>query len=359
MPVATVNSTPINGTNRIEEAASTVNVICVVPVRNESWVLPHFLECASSWADVIIVGHHRCTDQSAAIARRFEKVRLVSLDTTGDDRGLRRKLLLDEARKISGERLIFSIDADEMISANWLSNPEWAMMLNAPRGARFQFDWLEILPGLAQAAVFAKIVAFKDDGTDYIGAVKHEPPIPATRGEIVHLHDIKLLHYILMEPERMFSKHRWNKCLGIVQLGKRPWDMCIMYQDIKIKQYDAPSVPVDEKWLKGYEWLNEYRSGKDQQERCERCYWYDEEVLGYFDKYGTNRFRKLNIWHVDWNKKAQLLGRTGQYDDPRSSCEKWIHKFIESNRENLKCNHIFRWRLARLLGKTVLKKFGW
>jgi hypothetical protein len=300
------------------------NVICILPVKNESWILNNFIECANAWADVIIVGDHDSTDQSAMIAQQYDNVILVSLHNTSFDRGLRRKILLDEARKIPGKRLIFSLDADEMISANWSTSPEWALMLNGQPGTRFQFYWLEIMPGLREAAIFHKLVAFMDDGTEYIGTLKHEPLIPATNGEIINLHDIQLLHYDLVEPERMFSKHRWNKCIEIIEYGKRPWPMCIMYQDTKIKNYDAPIISVKKEWLKGYEWLEEYRLGH---EHMGKCYWYDQEVLDYFDKYGTSKFRKLNIWDIDWNKKAHLLGRMGNYDDPRSRYEKWVHRF--------------------------------
>ena len=229
-------------------------------------------------------------------------------------------------------------------------------MLNAQPGTRFRFDWLEILPNLRKAAFFEKLIAFKDDGTEYIGTMKHEPTIPITTGEIVHLKEIKLLHYILIEPQRMFSKHRWNKCLEIAELGKRPWPMCIMYQDREIKHYDAPIVPMRVEWVHGYEWLEEFRAVKND---SDKCYWYDEQVLDYFDKYGINKFRKLNIWDVDWNKRAQLLGRAGNYNDPRSMFEIWMHKFIEKHREELKMRQGFMWKAVCKFGETVLRSMGW
>ncbi len=335
---------------------SKTNVICVLPSRNESWILPHFFECASLWADFIILGDHLSVDDTASVAQRYEKVRLVPLHDTGIDRGLRRKILLEEARRIPGERLIFSIDADEMLSANSLASREWELMLNAQPGTRFRLDWLEVLPGLHKAALSQKLIAFKDDGTPYVGTTKHEPPIPATSGEIVHLREIKLLHYILIEPERMFSKHRWNKCFEIVELGKRPWSMCIMYQDRKIKHYDSPIISVRDEWVNGYEWLEEYRGNRDP---ISKSYWYDEQVLDYFDKYGIDRFRKLNIWDVDWNQKAQLLGRGGNYGDPRSVAEIWMHKFIERHREELKMKRRFKWKAIDKIAKTVLRLVGW
>lgn len=320
--------------------------------------MPHFIECATLWADIIIVGDHNSSDATASIASRNTKVRIVSLNNTGFDRGLRRKMLLTEARKTPGDRLIFSIDADEMISANWAQSPEWALMLNAKPGTKFKFDWLEILPGVAQAAVFSKIVAFKDDGSEYVGdgLTQHELPLPATSGETVPLRDIKLLHYILIDPERMFSKHRWFKCIEHIELGKRPWPMCVMYQDTTIKNYDAPVVNMEKEWLEGYGWLCEYQGFS---RKAVQCYWYDEQVLDYFDKYGTARFSKLNIWDADWNAKAKLLGKPGAYDDCRSAFEIWLHAFITKHREELKMRRSFKARLVNRLADVVLGKFGW
>lgn len=174
--------------------------------------------------------------------------------------------------------------------------------------------------------------------------------------EVVHLKEIKLLHFIDVDPERMFSKHRFLKCYEYLENGGRPWRICITYQDTRIKSYDAPIISLREEWIAGFNWLDEYRSRK---ENAGLCYWFDREVLNYFDKYGVKKFRKLNIWDVDWNQKAQLLNRRGHYQDPRSAYEVSVHKFIENHREELKIKQNFEWKAVRLFGKTVLRALGW
>lgn len=316
------------------------------------------IECARAWADVIIIGDHNSSDASASIAREYDKVKVVPFRDQSLDRGIRRKGLIEEARKVPGRNLIFTLDADEMISANWAHSPEWEFMLNAPPGTSFHFDWVELLPGLRRAAVFGQMGAFVDDGSEYTnrGTEIHESRMPQPKGEVVQLKDIKLLHYIAIDPGRLFSKHRWYKCAEYLETGKRPWAMCVMYQDRKIKSYDAPIIPVRDEWLMGYEWLDQYRPNGIQ---TERCYWHDEEVLNYFDKYGVRKFRKLNIWDVDWNQKARMLGRSGDYRDPRSGYEVRVHKFIEQYREELKLKRHLRFRLVGLFGRTVLRTVGW
>lgn len=331
-------------------------VICVLPVRNESWVLRHFIECAQAWADLIILGDHNSTDSSIQMAKQYAKVRVIPLSNPAFDAALRRKMLFDEARAVPGKRLIFAIDADEMISANWTDSLEWNRMLEAEPGTSFNFDWVELLPGLKQCAIFGQQAAFIDDDKEYSSPSIHEQRIPPAGGEVVQLHDIKLLHYIDIDPKRMLSKHRWYKCVEYLEIGKRPWPICIMYQDTKIKSYDAPICSVEEAWIKGYTWLDDY---KLTAKIPDQCYWYDEEVLNFFDTYGTRKFSKLNIWDVDWNQKAQLLSRKGNYSDPRSKPEVWIHKFIERHREELKLRQSFKWKAIRLFGKTVLRALGW
>ena len=102
---------------------SKTNVICVVPVKNEAWILKNFIECASFWADYIIIGDHDSSDNSAKIAQLYDRVIVIPIHDRSLDRGNRRKILIDAARKILGRRLIFTLDSDEMISANWHRSP--------------------------------------------------------------------------------------------------------------------------------------------------------------------------------------------------------------------------------------------
>ena len=324
-------------------------VICIVPVRNESWILPNFLGCAQKWADHIIVGDHNSKDESVSIARQFEKVQVVALPDLTYDESTRKKILIDEARKIPGQRLIFSIDADEMLSDNWSRSPDWDLMRSAAPGTRFVMDWLEVLPGIELAAVFRLgPVAFMDDGTEYVGTWIHSPRIPtSTSGPEIYLSGLKLLHFIVIDPDRMFSRHRWYKCIELIENGKGAWRVSVTYQDTAIKCYDAPVIPIQKDWVEGYDWLDAYRRGVN---RGENIYWWDEEVMNYFDRYGTARFRRLNIWDVDWNAKARIQGRTEDYADPRHAIDRFVHRFIQRHRAKLKFRKGSVYRLIDRVG---------
>jgi hypothetical protein len=338
---------------------SETKIICILPVKNEAWILKHFIEAALAWADFIIIGDHNSIDGSASIALQYDRVKVIPLSNPSFDAGDRRAILLDEARKIPGKRIIFAIDADEMLSANWADSPEWDLILNAPPGTMFRIDWPYILPGLEQALMFGVEAIFVDDGTEYVGNIISEERIPITAGDIEYIRDIKLLHFVNIDPNRKSSKQRWYKCFETVEVGTRPWAACIKYPNNVSSSYGLPIVPVDEKWLSGFKWLADYKSVTEE---VEQCYWWDEEVLNYFDRYGTGRFRKINIWDVDWNAKARSLLRRGNYNDPRSIFEVWVHKFIEKYWNELKIgqaseNHLF-W-LGYMLGRVGLRIMGW
>ena len=52
-------------------------IICLVPVKNEAWILDRCLATASTWADVIIVADQMSTDNSREIALKYPKVQLI------------------------------------------------------------------------------------------------------------------------------------------------------------------------------------------------------------------------------------------------------------------------------------------
>src|SRR4051794_21317449 len=106
-------------------------VICVTPVRNESWILDRFLRAAELWADHIVVADQASTDGSREIAEGFEKVRVIENTAPAYDEGARQRLLLDAAREIPGRRLIVALDADEALAAGWEDTAEWEEALVA------------------------------------------------------------------------------------------------------------------------------------------------------------------------------------------------------------------------------------
>src|SRR5476649_2097011 len=92
-----------------------MKVIGMVPARNEAWVLPHSLAALSGFCDAILVCDQQSDDDTRAICRQFPKV--VVLDPAPDGRiREQRWQLLDAARSYDGHNLLWSNDADELLS---------------------------------------------------------------------------------------------------------------------------------------------------------------------------------------------------------------------------------------------------
>jgi hypothetical protein len=109
-------------------------IICMMPCRNEDWVLERSLACALLWADHIVVGDQRSTDRSRDIIRSFPTAVLIDNPATTYNIGPARLLLLAEARKIPGPRMLMALDANEILSATVLDSAAWRRAQTLPVG---------------------------------------------------------------------------------------------------------------------------------------------------------------------------------------------------------------------------------
>jgi glycosyltransferase involved in cell wall biosynthesis len=309
-------------------------VICLTPMRNEAAILDRFLQCASLWADHIIIADNFSDDGSQDIARSYPKVTLINNPATELDEESRQKLLIAEARKIPGPRLLIALDTDEALTANFMNHPEWETVLNAPPGSIIEFEWVNILPEMtsywAQAkAGFYYPLGFMDDGSEHIGGSLHSPRIPEPAfAPRIRLNSIKLLHYGYTDYDRSASKHIWYQCWEKV---RRPTQSSVWIYRFYNLMYSFPKdeiLPLQQEWFTGYE-----EKGIDMTSICRPgVYWRDREVLELLSKYGSEKFKKLAIWHIDWFGMAKKLGIQGMgsnYEDPRGWFEKLVHSWLK------------------------------
>jgi glycosyltransferase involved in cell wall biosynthesis len=331
------------------------SVVCVTPVRNEAWILPRFLECASAWADHIVIADQGSTDGSREIARRFPKVHLIENSDDDYNEGARQRLLLEAARRIAGRRLIIALDADEALSADVLSSPEWQAALEAEDGTVIRFDWVNLLPGLQSCWIPPEPLALGlvDDGSEHHGERIHSTRVPAPDGAPdVVMRDVKALHYQHASPRRMRSKQRWYQCWERVNHPrKRPIQLYRQYHQMD----GVPrswSRPVEPGWLAGYE-----DRGIDMRAVLDgEAHWYDGEVLDWMAEHGVSAFRRLDIWDVDWLELARLTGRELPPEasrDPRSRFERAVHAWLQrTQRTRAGSRHV------RLM-QRLLVPLGW
>lgn len=297
----------------VEAAGDAPKIICLTPVKNEAWILETFLRCASVWADRIIVADQMSDDGSREIAARFGKVALVDNDCPAFNEPERVQLLLREARKIPGRKILVALDADEILvgDLSCLRGPEFNDLAD---GTRIAFDWVNVHPSRNKYwnSNPPMTWGFVDDGSPHSGARIHSGRVPEPEGSPLHVATgVRIFHLQYLDWERMRSKHRWYGCYERLQFPRRSGiSIYRMYHHMDSVP-DAQFRPVLESDLGDYRGI-----GIDPfDHRKEACYRWDREILRMIARHGAARFRDIDIWSVDWK---ELAGGDRAFGDPRS-----------------------------------------
>lgn len=304
-------------------------LICLTPVKNEAWILERFLRLASLWADYIIIADQLSTDNSREIAKKFEKVILISNSSETFNEPQRQQLLLSEARKIKGPKLLFTLDADECLTPNYSKSQEWHTMLNAAPGTIFQFQLYNLQPDMKTMWVDLHTypLAYMDDGYAHHGPQlnSYRIPLPIS-STTLFLNEINIMHYSDTDWERYTSKNRWYNCYDkILHPGKSSVDLFRQYNERFFYPKERfENIPTF--------WISEYsKLGIDMTsvQRIPKRMW-DEQILDFFDQYGIKYFRKERIWNVDWQMIAAIYKKNNpeKYRDPRNKLYKKIQTYL-------------------------------
>lgn len=282
-------------------------IICLTPVKNEGWILDTFLRCASVWADHIIVADQMSTDASREIASRFEKAILVDNDSPTFNEPERVQLLLREARKIPGPKILIALDADEILAGelNWLRSPEF---LSTAPGTRITFEWVNVEPTCKRFwnPNPPMCWGFVDDGSPHSGPRIHSGRVPEPEGApVLFVKQLRVLHLQYIDWERMKSKHRWYQCYERVQYPqKRPLAIYRTYHHMD-RQEGREMEAITDDSLSAYATL-----GIDPFAHVkEDVYRWDREVAAMVRQHGFELFRHIDIWDKDWSGVDAEFGR--------------------------------------------------
>lgn len=277
-------------------------VVCITPIKNEEWILKKFLTATSLWADYIIIADQSSTDSSREIAKKFKKVRLIDNTNLEYNEGTRQKLLLDEARKIPGKKLIVALDVDEFFTPNW--SEELEKIKRMPEGTLIQFLWKNIKPNLKDywAPNFSRNFGLIDDGKTHYPNIIHSERVPYTKESPKYkTKDIMIIHLAYIDWTRVVSKHRWYQCWEHIKFPqKHPIDIFRMYNHMyAIKQEEVHSIP--KAWVENYHNLGINLFEFPQQ----KYFWWDYEVYNWLMKYPDKYFDLLPIWDLNWYEFAR------------------------------------------------------
>jgi hypothetical protein len=287
-------------------------LICITPMKNEDWILRRFLSATSLWADHIILYDQNSTDQSPEIAKEFEKVHYCLNPSVEFNDYNHWSGLLNEARNLPGGRkVIFSMDCDEFFSGNTFSSAEWRSFIQAKSGSLMVVERY-LVSGDFQKYKYEMdcLMGFVDDGFSTISMLAekkhvHNIRLPYPQGNpiVYKMNRIRLLHYSLLDIDRLRSKNRWYQCFELTIKDKSRMTILDQYFFDKDKLLAIHnSIPSSEEWFGYYE-----RAGIDMTSQQKRSiyYWWDKKILEeYFPKYGMAYFARLHIWDIDWERAA-------------------------------------------------------
>ena len=279
-------------------------IIVITPVRNEAWVIDAFLTCASSWADYIILADQHSDDGTREIAARYEKVHLIDNDASEMNQAATRKLLFQEVDKISGDKIVLALDADEFLSEGFDETADWDRILNSNPNEIFCFKWLNLYGDFGHAVPdigymewgchFTPDTLIAEEYERCENRAVHEmriPCHPSSGASFVQFEDIKFVHLARLNLVRQKNKEDFYQVSSVSKLKKKISAVTLF------RNYNHPDSIVDE--------LPEdvvlYVKGQDEDARRlirldDFGKYYIDEMIGIFNREGVEKFLKLDIW---------------------------------------------------------------
>lgn len=303
-----------------------VTIICLTSVLNEAWFLDRFIQCASIWADHIIIGDQGSTDGSQEIAKKYEKVIFFENIRTGEmNEGDYRTPLFEKARQIEGPKILITLDADELLTPNF-DSLEWQTIRSANPGTILSLQLYNLLPNGTHWVFGECYTGYVDDGASFKRGVIHAPRTIVPPGhDVLICHEIGVLHYKFMDNTRMLERNRWYQCFELVHKLSYPVSIYRRYHQLD-------SIPKNELLPWPDEWRKEYRKYDIEISSVLHKYnpMWNRQIIEYMIDYGAKYFRHLNIWDVNWDEKAEQLGikHDKSFKDPRWFWEKAINRWL-------------------------------
>jgi glycosyltransferase involved in cell wall biosynthesis len=301
-----------------------MKIIALVPVKDEAWVLPHALTSLSAFCDVVIVADQNSSDRSREICRSFPKVVLIeSAESRTCTRA--RWQLLDAARGYDGCNLLWSTDADELVSPSAAAAFIETRRGQLRPGTLIVCQYLHLWNRVAEYRVFDtkygpqwKELAFVDDRqmdwnrTNVLSL--HEPRVPVEGATAtVRADDVAVLHLQWLLDRRTQSRQVWYRCRE--WLDGRPSAEINERYARTLPAAAARTAPVPAKWVRDLTFPDLAVDGDES--------WTDRDLRRWFDEYGPERFEPLEIWHVA-ALRDEFVRRVGRRPHPdRSYRPRW------------------------------------
>jgi glycosyltransferase involved in cell wall biosynthesis len=289
-------------------------IVVITPIKNEEWILDRFLRVTSQFADHIIIADQNSMDGSVEICKKYPKVILIQNPSNQYDEASRQLLLLNTARELIPEqKIIFALDADEILAANATMTKGWHTMLSAQPGTVLFFEKEDLYPTPFQYVSYPMLfpLGYVDDGAEHNPRKIHSKRVPTPDVAIrLYVHDVKILHYTWLRVGNQAAKERMYSVKENLFKTNNLFNRRRSYNPKINHLADSLVQPVPKEWFDQWEKL-----GIDMTTiPSNKYYWQDFDILKNFQTYGTYRFWLEPIWEFDWEACRQFA-KTQQVKD--------------------------------------------
>lgn len=284
--------------------------IGLMPVKNEEWILEKSLFSLCSICDYVIVADQNSQDNTKNIIKKFSNCILINNDANLHSSNVR-LLLLNFVREIfEGNNLLISLDADEIFSSK-IENDIIQSWKCLPIGTSISLEWLQLWRSIhlfrSDESVWAnnwKYFVYLDDrnaGIERRVLLDHAERMPFNSSLVFREDRVKVLHFQFVYFDRMLSKQSHYRIIEKIHGKKGSHKINSTYKitkdekNIMFKKLDSD---IYDNW-KREGLIFDFTMN-------ESFFWYDQEILSYFMKYGTRKFWDLDIWDIDWEVKRQM-----------------------------------------------------
>lgn len=316
---------------------SDKKLIVITPVKNEDRILDLFLSCTSLRADFIIIADQNSTDKTAEICQKYDKVIYIKNNFEWLNQSVARQLLLDESRKIKWDKILFALDADEIISWSVMNNNNFkSILINLNQWESIELEWINLRWAYDRFCNDNSIrkpswkhFIFKDNWVSNFDLSKttSEPRMPEFfMQKSTRFNNIKVFHFQFVNHVRMLAKQKryriWDFINSKYPSFRSAFKINLMYYPSKIwllKKTNKVNV-------------NDFSLYWDRIRHWSKTQWnktisrHEYEIIEHLIKYGVNYFKRIDIWDTNRNMKANEIWITWDFKDPRNILIKIYHE---------------------------------
>jgi glycosyltransferase involved in cell wall biosynthesis len=304
-----------------------MQIIAMMPVRNEAQLLPTSLGCLETFCDrVLILLDAQCTDNSLEVIKSFPKTQVIFNESASGKSVaagalvIGRSLLFDAFRAFDGHNVGLCLDADEIAPPRIFASLRGAIAQIDRPGTVFSLWWVQLWKSFefyrSDNSVWSnswKPIAFHDDRrlsypSDQPHFHESRTPVPAAPGCVQRLAGFPVLHMQWAAWERTQFKQASLRVFEYIHLGFRGAAEINAKYAVTLPERHEGVKPVEPDWLQDVRLPDDFLNPLP-------C-WHRDRVLALCDQHGIERFEPLQIWHIP-EFADRFLAVTGRAPKPK------------------------------------------